>query len=65
MTNKKKYNPVIANAIVWAALIIVTSLLLADAIDSQKSWFLTLLQIAGWFATNLIVVKGGRSAKGE
>ncbi len=65
MTQKKKNTPVIANAIVWAALMIATSLVVADEISSQQSWVLLMLQIAGWFATNLIVVKGGRSARGE
>lgn len=62
MTKKKKYNPVVANALVWAALMIATALIVADEISSRQSWVLLMLQIAGWFATNQIVVKNRRSA---
>ncbi|MCH8172434.1 MAG: hypothetical protein IIA70_03905 [Proteobacteria bacterium] len=46
MTKKKKYNPVVANALVWAALMIATALIVADEISSRQSWILLMLQIA-------------------
>ena len=67
MTNGKKTNPVIGNAIIWASLMIATSLILAGAADveaGQKSTIM-ILQIAGWFATNQMLTKGGNSAKAE
>ena len=64
MTNKKQSNPMIANAIVWAALMIATALIMADAEGRQKE-FIMLMQFTGWFAINLSLVKGGNSFKSE
>ena len=64
MAHKKQSNPIIANAIVWAALMIATSLIMADAGGDQKG-FLILLQVAGWYAVNLSLVKDGKSFKAE
>ncbi len=64
MTNKFHARPVFTNAIVWAALMIATALIMADAGDKQKS-LLLLLQIAGWYAVNRALVKGGNSLKAE
>lgn len=64
MAHKFHAGPVFTNAIVWAALIIATSLLMSDAGDSQKAMLL-LLQIAGWFTVNATLTKNRRSLKAE
>lgn len=64
MTQKNQTTPVIANAIVWAALIIATALIMADASDDRKMSLL-LLQIVGWYAVNLTLLKAGNSYKAE
>ena len=64
MTQKNQTTPVIANAIVWAAVIIATALIMADASDDQRMSLL-LLQIVGWYAVNLTLLKGGNSLRTE
>ena len=64
MTNKFHARPAVTNAIVWAALIIATALLMSDAGDSQKSTLL-LLQIAGWYTIDATLTKNRRSLKAE
>ena len=64
MTNKFHTRPVFTNAIVWAALIIATSLLMSDAGDSQKTTLL-LLQIAGWYTIDATLTKNRRSLKAK
>lgn len=64
MTDKNQASPAITNAVAWAALMIATALIMADAGDKQKM-LLLLLQIVGWFSVNRALVKGGNSLKGE
>ncbi len=64
MTTKKQSNPLITNAIVWAALMIATSLILADTENDQKG-FLLLLQVTGWLMVNLSLMRSGSSFKSE
>ncbi len=64
MARKFHARPVFTNAIVWAALIIATSLLMSDAGDSQKTTLL-LLQIAGWYTVDATLTKNRRSLKAE
>ena len=62
MTNKFHTRPVFTNAIVWAALIIATALLMSDAGDSQKTTLL-LLQIAGWYTVDATLPKTGSHSR--
>lgn len=64
MTHKKQTTPVITNAIIWAAMMIATALLMGDA-DSAKSGTLLMLQIAAWFTVHHSLTGGGRSAAEE
>lgn len=64
MTNKFHARPAFTNAIVWAALIIATSLLMSDAGNSQKAMLL-LLQIAGWYTVDATLTRNRRSLKAE
>lgn len=64
MTDEKQASPVITNAIVWAALIIATALLMGDAGGNQKMTLL-LLQLAGWFTVDASLTKNGGSLKAE
>ena len=63
MSNKKQVSPVIANAVIWAAIILATSLLTGDVLESDKSFMLLILQIAGWFATNGLVSSISKATK--
>lgn len=65
MTNKKLTTPITANALVWAALMLATALIVSGEISPEKSLFVLTLQIAGWFATNQLLVNNGRSIKAE
>ena len=64
MTQESQTTPVIANAIVWAAVIIATALIMADA-GGDRKMSLLLLQIVGWYAVNLTLLKAGNSPKAE
>ena len=64
MTDKNQASPALTNAIAWAALMIATALIMADAGDKQKM-LLLLLQIVGWFSVNRALAKGGNSLKDE
>jgi len=65
MSDKKQTKQIIANALVWGSLMIATSLITAGAISAEKSQLIVMLQIAGWFSTDLAVRGGGRSIKAE
>jgi len=64
MAHKFHAGPVFTNAIVWAALIIATPLLMSDAGDSQKATLL-LLQIVGWYTVDATLNKNRRSLEAE
>lgn len=64
MTDKRQTTPVIANAIVWGAVMIATALIMADADDDRKTSLL-MLHFVGWYAVNLTLLKGGNSLKTE
>ena len=61
MTDKRKTKPVIANALVWASLMIASSLILKG--DHKDS--LMLLFIAGWFVSNQMLTGKNHSVKEE
>lgn len=52
MSDKKTNGPQLINTLVWAALMIATSLVMADAEVQQKMTIL-LLQVSAWVATTL------------
>lgn len=49
-------NAAIHNAIIWAAMMIATSIILSKE-ASQVGNTLMMLQIMGWFSTNLVITK--------
>jgi len=53
MKNQKKTKPLIGNAIIWAAMMIAVGLLTKG---NENSQFLIVLMIAGWFATQSLIV---------
>jgi hypothetical protein len=57
MTEKSMGLPIIVNAIMWAAVMIGTSLVLGD-VDIERGQKMTLLfiQIGGWFGVNSALV---------
>lgn len=68
MSDQKQSRPIVANAIIWAAIMIATSLILSGATPesiSDKKEFLMILFIGGWFASHTAVVGGASSLKSE
>lgn len=68
MTEQNNSRAVIANAIIWAAVMIATSLIISDAFaDStgREKESLMLIFIMGWFATNAAITSNGKSVKAE
>ena len=66
MTNENKSYSLISNAIVWASLMIATALILSGSnVTSEKRFFLIMLQIAAWYATNRLLHRHGESFKSE
>ena len=62
MKTRKTLEPVIANAIIWAAIIIASSLLTGESGPGET---MPLLLIAGWFATQGLVTETRRSRQAE
>lgn len=61
-------SPVIGNALIWAAMMLATALILSDVtgLDKGDKTMLMILQISGWFMTNQLVTKGsGLTAREE
>ena len=64
MTIKNQNRPALTNAIVWAALIIASALLMSD-MARESALTLLLLQIAGWYTVDASLSKNSRSLKAE
>ena len=62
MTETTVKSKVIGNALIWAAMMIASSLLIGAHENSQT---LMLLFIAGWFATNGLVTERGNLMRAE
>lgn len=62
MNIRKLLNPVIGNAIIWAAIIIATSLLTDE---SEQGNTLMMLLLAGWFATQSFITSSPQSRRAE
>lgn len=62
MKIRKLLNPVIANALIWAAIIIAASLLTGD---SEQGNTLMLLLLAGWFATQSLITGSPETRRAE
>jgi len=54
--NLTKNKAVIYNAIIWAAMIIATAQILSKE-STQVESTLLILQVIGWYSTNLIMTK--------
>lgn len=64
MTIKNRNRPALTNAIVWAALIIASALLMSD-LARESALTLLLLQIAGWYTVDATLRKNSRPLKDE
>ena len=64
MTFYNRNRPAFTNAIVCAALIIASALLMSD-VAGESALTLMLLQIAGWYAVDAALSKNGGSLKAE
>jgi len=62
MRIRKILNLVIANALIWAAIIIATSLLTGD---SEQGSTLMLILLAGWFATQSLITGSPETHRAE
>ena len=62
MSQKSRLNPIIGNAIIWAAVMIATGLVLSgtDADNSQQMSVL-MIQIVGWLMTNMAITRAAKS----
>ncbi len=58
MKTKNRGLPIIINALVWAALILITARFTDDASHRQN---VVLWLITGWFAVNILLSNNGRS----
>ena len=58
MSQKSRINPIIGNALIWAAVMISTGLVLSgtDA-DNNQQMSVLMIQIVGWLMTNLALTK--------
>ena len=66
MTHKTNSYSLIANALIWASLMISTALILGGSgIAPEKQFFLITLQIAGWYSVSSLLLRHGRSFKSE
>lgn len=59
MTQSTAGKKAIGNALIWSAMIIVTSLLVTD---DKAAATLLFVHIAGWWATNQMIGAGGGDA---
>ncbi len=62
MKTKNRGLPIIINALVWAALILITARFTDDAGHRQN---VVLWLITGWFTVNLLLSSSGRSGRSE
>jgi hypothetical protein len=62
--NQNNVKAVLANALVWAAVLIATSIVMGDAADQQKSSLL-LIHIIGWWASDNAIRQGRMTLKQE
>ena len=54
MKKTKSVKPAVANAMIWAAMMIASSLLMADPSEANSKMMI-ILMVAGWFATQRLV----------
>ena len=58
MSQKSRINPIIGNALIWAAVMISTGLVLSgtDA-DNNQQMSVLMIQIVGWLMTNMAITR--------
>ena len=58
MSQKSRLNPIVGNAIIWAAVMIATGLVLSgtDA-DNNQQMSVLMIQVVGCLMTNLVLTK--------
>lgn len=55
----------IINAIIWATMIVVTSVMISGKVDKKTSFSITMFHIAGWMATNGWTTKGNKKESSQ
>jgi len=55
MSDKKRNIAVIMNAVIWAAVILTVSWITKGAVDKDTGFTITMILVAGWFATNGLI----------
>ena len=62
MSKKPRLNPIVGNAIIWAAVMIATGLVLSGAdVDNSQQMSVLMVQIVGWLMTNFALTKIAKS----
>ena len=62
MSQKSRLSPIIGNALIWAAVMIATSLVIRDTnIDNSQQMSVLMIQIVGWLMTNFALTKMAKS----